>query len=237
MATSKKARNPPARPSALVHAQHREAPVKLSAEEHALLDEGLARARSFARKTQDELASFGAWLLGSVFGGDAREALDDKSKNPVWMSMLDRAGGPTLPVTRNVLYMALKIAAYDQRIPAQSWQGLDAARKTLLFPLVDDGRIRSAAKHVADFNLTQAATKEYVTSLLGEDGKSRQVRLTPSGLVSRVKKLRESLDGAGVVRRVAALGHGMAPGDRKEVAAEIARLRDILDRLSKAIRG
>lgn len=237
MATSKKARTRPARPAALVHAQHREPPVKLTTKEHALLDEGLERGRSFARKTEDELASFGAWLLGSVFGGDAREALDDKSKNPVWMALLDRAGGPTLPVTRNVLYMALKIAAYDRRIPAQSWQGLDAARKTLLFPLVDDGRLRSAAKHVSDFNLTQAATKEYVTSLLGEDGKSRQVRLTPSGLVSRVKKLRESLDGAGIARHVAALGHEMEPEDRREVAAEIARLRDVLGRLSKAIRG
>jgi hypothetical protein len=59
----------------------------------------------------------------------------------------------------------------------------------------------------------------------------------PSGLVSRVKKLRESLVGAGIARHVAALGHEMEPEDRREVAAEIARLRDVLDRLSKAIRG
>ncbi|HEX7601874.1 MAG TPA: hypothetical protein VF316_09725 [Polyangiaceae bacterium] len=91
MATSKKARTRPARPTALVHAQHREPPVKLTTKEHALLDEGLERGRSFARKTEDELASFGAWLLGSVFGGDAREALDDKSKNPVWMRSRDVA--------------------------------------------------------------------------------------------------------------------------------------------------
>lgn len=237
MPTSKRATTRPARPAALVRAQHREPPVKLTTRERALLDEGLERGRSFARRAEDELVSFGAWLMDSVFCGDARDALDDKSKNPVWMALLDRAGGPTLPVTRNLLYTALKLAAYDKRIAAQPWQGLDVARKALLFPLVEDGRIRSAAKHVSDFNLTQAATKQYVTSLLGENGKARRIRLTPSGLVSRVKKLRQSLDGAAIERRVAALRAEMEPRDRQEIAAEIARLRDILDRLSKAILG
>lgn len=225
------------RPTALARAQHDAPPVKLTTKEHALLDECLARGQNFVRKTEAELIEFGAWLLVEVFQGDARAALDDKSENPVWMALLDRAGGPTLAVSRNLLYAALKVAAYDKRIPAQPWQGLDVARKTLLFPLADDHRIRTAAKHVTDFNLTQAATRRYVTALLEEKGEARQIRLTPSGLVSRVRKLRETLDSPAIVRHVSAMSHTMSPADRTEVAEELARLRELLGRLSKAVRG
>ena len=239
MVTMAAKRNPAARarPTALVRAQHDEPPVKLTTKERALLDECLARGRGFVRKSEAELIEFGAWLLTQVFQGDASAALDDKSTNPIWMALLDRAGGPTLAVSRNVLYAALKVAAYDKRITAQPWQGLDVARKTLLFPLADDHAIQKAAKHVTDFSLTQSATRQYVTALLQDEGRARQIRLTPSGLVSRVKKLRETLDTPAIVRHVSAMSHEMSAKERAEVATELAHLRDVLGRLSKAVRG
>lgn len=224
-------------PTALARAEHHAPPVKLTAKERALLDEGLARGQEFARRTADELVSFGSWLLVHVFGGDTSAALDQKSENPVWMELVARAGGPTLDVSRNLLYMAVKIAAYDKRMPQGAWRRLAPPWKALLLPLDDEAKMREAAQQVADFSLTQAKTKELVTSLMADEGRDRRVRLTASALVARVAKLRTSIDDPRVLRRAKEIGADLEPAERRRVAGEIARLRDALDRVARALNG
>ena len=85
-----------------------------------------------ADELQSKVAAFGRWLLDAVFANDAAEALDLKTKNPVWLELVRRAGGPTLRVSSKMLYVALRLAAYDKRITDQTWRGLDAGRKELL---------------------------------------------------------------------------------------------------------
>lgn len=84
-------------------------------------------------------------------------------------------------------------------------------------------------------NLTQAKTREYVTQLMAEDGKKRQVRLTRAGLLSRVRKLREGLSGATMLRHAAQLR--MSDKQRAEVVKELSALRELLDAVSQAVAG
>ena len=65
---------------------------------------------------EDALVEYGRWILVHIFGDDAAAALDTKSENPLWTALLARAGGPTLRMSRKVLYVAVEIAARDKRI-------------------------------------------------------------------------------------------------------------------------
>jgi hypothetical protein len=120
-----------------------------------VLDEALRLGEDLSHETEARVIAYGRWLLDQIFEGDSTAALDDKSQNPVWLELVRRAGGPTLRVSRHLLYVAVRVAAYDRRITAQSWRGLDAGRKELLLPLGEERRLRDAAQHVSDMNLSQ----------------------------------------------------------------------------------
>lgn len=210
-------------------------PVKLTAAQQHLLDRALAEGGRLKTELESAVSTYGRWLLVEVFDNDARRALDEWGKNPVWLELVRRAGGPSLGISRTVLYAALRLAANDKRVTDQAWQRLDVARKQLLLPLREPPMLRQAAQHVMKWNLTQAKTKEYVTELLAEDGKKRIVRLTRAGLVGRVRKLRENLGSAAVLKRAGELAEKMSAKERAEVVREMTALRAILDAVTQAV--
>lgn len=75
---------------------------------------------------------------------DTREALDLRTKNPVWTELVRHAGGPTLKLSRKVLDVALRMAAYHRRITDETFRALDSGRKERLLPLGDPARMRQA---------------------------------------------------------------------------------------------
>jgi len=237
------AANPPAsaprrpRPCALVLAERHEAPVRLTSTEKVLLDEALRRGEDLREQVESTVTSYGRWLLGSVFGGNASAALDEKSHNAVWRELVRRAGGPTLRIGRRMLYVALQLAARDKRIADTTWRGLDAGRKELLLPLADDGRLREAAQHVAKFNLTQASTRQYVSSLLTPAGRAPALRLTMPRLVRHVQTLRAAVGTAAALRKVEQLREAAEPREREKAAAEIEELREVLAKISRSLRA
>ena len=223
-----------ARPAALARAQHDARPAHLTTAERRTLEEALRRGQDMADEVELQVMAFGRWLLEAIFANDAAAALDDKASTPVWLELVRRAGGPSLRVSRHMLYTAVQLAARDRRIGDQAWQNLDAPRKELLLPLKDDRKIREAAQHVSKFNLTQPKTREYVTALLAGAGRARQVRVTAPAIAGRVRALRESLDSAAVLRRVKALELDAA--QRAALAGELDRLREVLATLSRVVR-
>ena len=152
----------PARSSTLMRAERGSAPVHLSAPQKHLLGRALAEGGRLHNVLEDGVIAFGRWVLVEVFDNDAQKALDEWGKNPVWLEMVRRAGGPS----------------NDKRLTNQSWQRLDVGRKQLLLPLREVPRLRQAAQHVMKWNLTHAKTREYVTQLRAEDGRKPIVRLT-----------------------------------------------------------
>jgi hypothetical protein len=226
-----------ARPRAIVLAEHGEAPLTLTSREKALLDEALRRGEDLREQVEANVTSYGRWLLGSIFGNDASAALDDKSNNSVWRELVRRAGGPTLRIGRRMLYVALQLAARDKRIADTTWRGLDAGRKELLLPLGDDTRLREAAQHVAKFNLTQASTRQYVSSLLESAGRARAVRLTVPRLVGHVQKLRATLGTAAALRKVEQLRERAEPREREKAADEVEQLREVLGKIARSLRA
>jgi hypothetical protein len=226
-----------ARPRAIVLAEHREAPVNLSVSERALLDEALRRGEDLREQVESSVTGYGWWLLGSIFGGDASAALDDKSSNSVWRELVRRAGGPTLRIGRRMLYVALQLAARDKRIADTTWRGLDAGRKELVLPLGEDGRLREAAQYVAKFNLTQAGTRQYVSGLLESAGRPRVVRLTVPRLVGQVQKLRATLGTTAALRKVEQLRDGADPREREKAAEEVEQLREVLAKIVRSLRA
>jgi hypothetical protein len=223
--------------SSLARDEHAGAAVRLDGAQRDVLNEALRRGEDLREEMESSVTSYGRWILAAVFGGDASAALDERTKNAVWIELVRRAGGPTLRISRRLLYVAVAIAANDKRITDQAWRGLDASRKELLLPLRAGDRLREAAQHVSRFNLTQAKTREYVTGVLGSEGRSRQVRLTGSGLVKRVRGLRERLGGEAVLRKVEEIGRGLGAAERKGALEEIERLKRVLAGLSRALSG
>ena len=216
------------RSAALVRAEHGGAPVALTKQERGVLDEALRLGEDLADDIGSKTVSYGRWLLESVFDNDASAALDDKSHNPVWLELVRRAGGPTLQLSRRMLYVALQLAAHDKQITDQAWQRLDAVRKEILLPIRDSKQLREAAQHVSKFNLTQPKTREYVSEVMAEAGRPKQVRMTGKGLAGRVRKMREALGGAGVMRRVREFHGELGEEERAAVVEEIEKLRVVL---------
>jgi len=228
----------PSRPSALVRAEHGGAPVRLNAAEKKVFSEALRLGADLADEVEAKVSAYGRWLLEAVFDSDAAAALDDRTKNPVWQELVRRAGGPTLRIGRRMLFIAVRLAAYDKRITDQTWRGLDAGRKELLLPLREDRRLRDAAQHVTKFNLTQTKTSAYVSELLAESGDAPpNVRLTAPLLMGRMKKMHESLSGAAVLRKVRALQVELEVAERKALAREIDKVRDVLTAIAREVRG
>ncbi len=225
----------PARSTALMRAERGSPPVHLSGAEVHLLDRALAEGSELKDTLEKAVIAFGRWVLVEVFGNDAMRALDEWGRNPVWLELVRRAGGPSLGISRTVLYAALRLAANDKRVTDQSWQRLDMGRKQLLLPLREPAKLRQAAQHVMKWNLTQTKTKEYVTQLQAEHGKKPIVRLTRAGLIGRVRKLRESLGGATILKRAGELATKMNARERAEVVKEMSALRAILDAVTQAV--
>ena len=224
------------RPSALVRAEHGGAAVHLTADQKLVFNEALRLGADLADEVEAKVASYGRWLLESVFGNDAAAALDDRTKNPVWMELVRRSGGPTLRIGQRMLYIAVRLAAYDKRITDQTWRGLDAGRKEILLPLREDRRLRDAAQHVTKFNLTQNKTRTYVGALLAKDGEGR-VRLTAPLLMVRMKKIHETLGSASMLRKIRALHGALEVAERQALVGEIEKARDALTAVAREVRG
>lgn len=224
------------RPAALVRVEHALPPVKLDPAQRTLLAEALRRGEDLREEVEAKVSAYGRWLLASVFANDAAAALDLRADNPVWLELVRRAGGPTLSISRRLLYVSLHLAARDRRITDQAWRGLDAGRKELLLPLADDERLREAAQHVAKFNLTQPKTRAFVSELLRTQGRPPVARVTAPRLVAQVKKLRTGLARPAVLKRLGELRDTLDAKQRAELVGEIDRLRETLADLTKALR-
>jgi len=113
--------------------------------------------------------------------------------------------------------------------------GLDAARKELLLPLKTPPLLLEAAKRVSDMDMSQAKTKEYVTELLKQNGKTRQVRLTARGLRSRIRAATGAFDG-GTVKRLKSLRSQISSEERDALARDVETLRDLLSTVLRELR-
>jgi hypothetical protein len=230
------ATNSRTRPSAIVRAEHGGEAVQLSKDEQHVLQEALRLGEDLSDQMESAVSSYGRWLLENVFNDNVSAALDLSTKNKLWAELVRRAGGPTLHVSRRMLYVALQVAAYDRRIRDQAWRGLDTGRKELLLPLGED-KLREGAQHVSKFDLSQSKTREYVAEMRMQEGRSKQPRVTSASLKGRVKKLRDALGGASVLRKVRSLGGKLDDAERDVIVHEIDSLRSVLEELTKALKG
>jgi hypothetical protein len=127
------------------------------------------------------------------------------------MELVRRAGGPTLHVSTRLLYVALRISAYDKRITDESWRLLEVVRKELLLPLVDVTALREAARHV---DLTHKVVQGYVNGQLAEQGDTRAVRWTTPQMQKQLEKLRTMLAERAPVRRLRELRSSLSDEER-----------------------
>ncbi len=210
--------------------------VTLTPAQRRVFAEALRRAEDTRNVMEDTLVSFGRWVLVHVFEDDAAAALEHRADNPVWMSLLARAGGPTLQLSPRLLYVALHIAARDKRITDQAWRMLEPGRKELLLPLGDEALMREAAQHVQAMKLSQRATRAYVDGLRSEHGRARRSRLTGRGLASRVKRLGATVATASFARQAARAAAELSDAERAEVRRDVEALRAWSSELLRVLR-
>ena len=198
----------------------------LTKPEKKLLAEALLRGEETGDAIEDALVSFGRWILINVFDDDAAAALDGKRDNAVWHALVRRVGGPTLRLSRKLLYVGIQIAAHDKRITDQSWRKLEPGRKEILLPLADEQSLRKAAQHVIAMKMTHQATRAYVKTLRERQPgkKPKAVRLSAKSVVARVRKFRETFTDEGVTRRVTQVLDSAKPVERQEALREIRAL-------------
>ena len=115
--------------SSLVRRPDPNTPPKLSRLQSSVLSDALRMGEATRNVMEASLVEYGSWILGHVFGDDAAAALDVKSQNPIWLSLIHRAGGPTLRVSRRMLYVAVEIAARDKWINDGVWRALEPGRQ------------------------------------------------------------------------------------------------------------
>ncbi|CAN5721219.1 hypothetical protein BH09MYX1_BH09MYX1_00650 [soil metagenome] len=208
--------------------------VALDRAQKVLLADALRAGAGVPGEGPEKVVEFGRFLLANVFAHDVSAALERKSKNLIWVELLRHTEGPAPRFNRRMLYVALTIAAWDEQLRNTAFHSLDLARKVLLLPLADEKKLKNAASHVAKLDLTQADTRDYVTQLLAQAGKSRQVRITGKGLAVRAMKLRKSLEGPSL-RRLRSLE--MKPADRKVAISEMERLEAVVAQVVKALKA
>jgi hypothetical protein len=205
--------------------------AKMNTAQRKLLKEAIRRGVDFANGLEAKLVSYGRWLVESVFAGDVSAALDQKTSNPVWLELIARAEGPSFPVSKKLLYTALRIAAQDARINDPVWLELDAGRKELLLPLQDEKLLRRAARHVTRFKLTYAKTIEYVNELRATD--KRAPRVSAPVLIARMQRFRVSFGSTVMLRRVRRAHFD--PAERQALASAIEEVRGGLKRLAREL--
>ena len=174
---------------------------------------------------EDALVNFGRWVLVSIFNDDASAALDGKRSNPVWHELVRRAGGPTLHLSRKLLYVAIQIAAHDKRINDEAWRKLEPGRKELLLPIGDERVMREAAQRVLAAKMTHRATRAYVQTLREEFATSEAPsRITPKSLLSRLRGLRETVATEAATKKITASLATAKAVDRQQVLRELKAL-------------
>ncbi len=209
-------------------ARRADAPPSVRKAQAPLLAEALRRGEATRNAMEDALVDYGRWILVNIFDDDAAAALDAKSENPLWVALLARAGGPTLRLSRKVLYVAVEIAARDKRINDDIWRGLEPGRKELLLPLADETKMRKAAKHVVEMKLSQDKTREYVADLRAAGGEAPKLRVTLKRMATRVRSFHTGVSAAGTLRT-------MRQAAASASEAEKAAVRKELDAVSKWI--
>lgn len=65
--------------------------MHLDDKQRRLLDEALRRGQDLSEEIETKVAAYGRWLLETVFANDSSEALDDRTKNPVWQELVRHA--------------------------------------------------------------------------------------------------------------------------------------------------
>lgn len=186
---------------------------------------------------EDALVEYGRWILVHIFGDDAGAALDTKSDNVLWRALLARAGGPTLRMSRKVLYVAVEIAARDKRINDDIWRNLEPGRKELLLPLADESRMRRAAKHVVEMKLSHDKTREYVAALRTEDGDEPKKRVTLGAVTSRVRNFHTTLGAASALRSLKKVSQRATDEEKATLRAEIDAVAAWVVSARQALKG
>ncbi len=199
------------------------APV-LTKNEKKVLAEALRLGEEAGDAIEDALVSYGRWILINVFDDDAASALETKRANAVWHELVRRAGGPTLRLSRKLLYVSVQIAAHDKRITDEAWRKLEPGRKEILLPLADERAMRKAAQHVMAMKLTHRATRAYVKALRDGQSGPRAVRLTAKTVVARVRSFREVFADESVTRRIAEVFASAKPVERQQALRELRAL-------------
>ena len=207
-------------------ARRADAPPTVSKAHAPLLAEALRRGEATRNVMEDALVDYGRWILVNIFDDDAAAALDGKSENALWVALLARAGGPTLRMSRKMLYVAVEIAARDKRINDDIWRGLEPGRKELLLPLADEAKMRKAAKHVVEMKLSHDKTREYVAELRSAEGEAPKLRVTLKRMASKMRSFHTTVGTAATLR-------GMRQVSATASEAEKAVVRKELDAISK----
>lgn len=197
------------------------ADVPLTKAQAPLLAEALRRGEATRNTMEDAPVEYGRWILVNIFDDDASAALDAKSENVLWRALLARAGGPTLRMSRKVLYVAVEIAARDKRINDDIWRGLEPGRKEMLLPLADESRMRKAAKHVVEMKLSQDKTREYVAALRAEESEGPKPRITVRSMTNRVRAFHTAVGAAPALRALKKASQRATDEERAALRAEV----------------
>ena len=209
----------------------------LNKAQSTLLAEALRRGEATRNVMEDALVDYGRWILVNVFDDDAAAALDGRSKNTVWVTLLRRAGGPTLRLSRRMLYVAVEIAARDKRINDDVWRTLEPGRKELLLPLADEPIMRKAAKHVVEMKLSQDKTREYVAELRTTVGDAPKARATMGRVAARVRSFHATLGSATALRSLKKLTTDASDEEKRALAKELDAVATWLAAARRMVRG
>jgi hypothetical protein len=152
-------------------------PVSEAKARDARIDRAVEAIKQEWAQATRAINNVGRVVLDTCFGGDAHALLEaGANRNPVFVELARRVDTLGVGLSRYMLSVATRIAAYDQLVRGNHWKLLDVGRKEDLLPLREPGVLAEGARFAIEMGATRENLQRWVTVKQAEQGRPRTRR-------------------------------------------------------------
>lgn len=193
------------------------------------MDKAVAAIKAQWNQATSAITSIGQVVLDTCFDGDAHRVLDGTvPAGPSFAELARRVDTLGIGLSRRMLSVSVRIAAYDHVVRGNHWKVLDVGRKEDLLPLREPTDIAAGARFAVEMGATRENLQQWVAARQEATGKPRKARgITLAGARRAWSRLGRLADETSVER----VGRGFQAATRpqqRKVVDEVRTAREAL---------
>lgn len=165
------------------------------------------------------ITNVGQLVLDACFDGDAHALLESGAqRNAVYSELARRVDTLGVGLSKHMLSVATRIAAYDQLVRGNHWKLLDVGRKEDLLPLREPNRLADGARFAIEMGSTRNNLQRWVEVQQVQQGRARKKRgLTMSGTQRALEQVVRVSEEESILRIGRAFSRAGKTGQRRMV--------------------